>query len=706
MNGRFGRRLMGALALLAMVAGLSARADYIIIQVNLNGEYRPLTSAVGAAGMAGGAGGDGILGGAPGGSPGGPGGSPPGGGPGGFPGGPGGSPPGGGPGGFPGGPGGLPGGAGGKPGMMPGGPGGDGGASGILGAVPQLPPEYVFVVVEINKNDLMVDLTNAVGAPIRRLATSAGSGIAFNFDTGNPVHVALLKDEGGAVMPSVDKRLGRFITGLGTKGRTKQEESLEISMWALQHGMLKRFEEGMNSLQRDAKTAKVPGVAAWNQTAKSLEGTIPNNPMADSLRRRFAESRQQVDGKYCSIISDRPAQAVEDVQKIANQVDDQVRSIYGWFAWHGITMKPLRQKMLIVMGEKVVPRAGESRFHDIMGATNLRGTPYSLQQIVVNDPHLRNIQQRLKQFSLKGWNLAKLLKLEARSYPDVVSATAGLEIAKLCDVAYVSMLNIASEALRNETERADRTFLVATQMLPLLGELPDGVIPPAWLEYGMGATFQTPTATPWTTLGMGHSVYLPLYKELARAKKLESAPADALRKTVCDVYFRESANLPANKALAAKAHATAWSFFYYAARKQPALLSSYLRELGQSPRDIELTEDTLWGCFTRSFLKDRKVDDIAREWDVFIRQEPLEGERMFTLIRAAQEEYGFDRAPDARRNALMSANGLLFSNAAIIQEAIKAGMAGGGAAAGGPGGPAGAPGSTGSPGDAPGGGSR
>ena len=131
------------------------------------------------------------------------------------------------------------------------------------------------------------------------------------------------------------------------------------------------------------------------------------------------------------------------------------------------------------MGEKVVPRAGEARFHDVEGGTNLRGTPYSLQQVVVNDPHLRNIQQRLKQFSLKGWNLAKLLKLEPRSYPDVVS-TAGLELPKLCDVAYVSMLNIASEALRTETERADRTFLVATQLLPLVGDLPDGVIPPAW----------------------------------------------------------------------------------------------------------------------------------------------------------------------------------------------------------------------------------
>ena len=668
MNGRFGRRLLGALALLAMVAGLSARADYIIIQVNLNGEYRPLTSAAGAAaGMGGGSGTDGILGGSAGGAPAGPGGPPGGGGPGG---------------------------PGGKPGPMAGGPGfppGAGGGTGLPGAFAQLPPEYVFVVVEITKNDLMADLTNAVGAPIRRLATSSGSGIAFNFDTGNPVHVALLKDEGGTVMPSVDKRLGRFITNLGTKGRTKQEESLEISMWALQHGLLKRFEEGMTSLQRDAKTAKVPGVAAWTQASKSLEGSIPPNPMADVLRRRFTESRQQVDGKYCSIITDKPAQAIEEVQKVANQVDEEIRSIYGWFAWHGIAMKPLRQKVLVVMGEKVVPRAGEARFHDVEGGTNLRGTPYSLQQVVVNDPHLRNIQQRLKQFSLKGWNLAKLLKLEPRSYPDVVS-TAGLELPKLCDVAYVSMLNIASEALRTETERADRTFLVATQLLPLVGDLPDGVIPPAWLEYGMGATFQTPTATPWTTLGMGHSVYLPLFKELARAKKLEAAPADALKNTVCDTYFRQAANLPGNKALAAKAHATAWSFFYYAARKQPTLLSAYLKELGQSPRDIELTEETLWGCFTRSFLKDRKLEDIAREWDVFIRQEPLEGERMFALIRAAQEEYGFDRAPDARRNALMSASGLLFNNSAIIQEAIKAGMAGG-AAAGGAGGPAGIPGS-------------
>ena len=432
MNGRFGRRLLGALALLAMVAGLSARADYIIIQVNLNGEYRPLTSAAGAAaGMGGGSGTDGILGGSAAGAPAGPGGPPGGGGPGG---------------------------PGGKPGPMAGGPGfppGAGGGTGLPGAFAQLPPEYVFVVVEITKNDLMADVTNAVRAPIRRLATSSGSGIAFNFDTGNPVHVALLKDEGGTVMPSVDKRLGRFITNLGTKGRTKQEESLEISMWALQHGLLKRFEEGMTSLQRDSKTAKVPGVAAWTQASKSLEGSIPPNPMADVLRRRFTESRQQVDGKYCSIITDKPAQAIEEVQKVANQVDEEIRSIYGWFAWHGIAMKPLRQKVLVVMGEKVVPRAGEARFHDVEGGTNLRGIPYSLQQVVVNDPHLRNIQQRLKQFSLKGWNLAKLLKLEPRSYPDVVS-TAGLELPKLCDVAYVSMLNIASEALRAETERAER----------------------------------------------------------------------------------------------------------------------------------------------------------------------------------------------------------------------------------------------------------
>jgi len=642
------RRIAGALALLAMVAGLSARADYIIIQVNLNGEYRPLSSAMGVGGAPGGDGG--ILGGGV------PGGMPPGG-PGMPPGGPG-MPPGG-------------------PGMPPGGglPG-EGGAPGMPGSPAQVPPEYVFVVVEITKNDQMVELTTAVGAPIRRLSTTAGSGIAFNFDPGNPVHVALLKDEGGAVMPSVDKRMGRFITNLLTKGRTKQEESLEISMWALQHGLLKRYEDGMNGLARDAKSAKAPGVAAWTKVSKSLEETIPANPAADPLRRRFSESRQQVDGKYCTIVSDRPAQAIEEVQKIASQVDEEIRSIYGWFAWHGLALKPMRQKLLLVVGERVVPRPGESRFHDIEGGTNLRGIPYSLQQITVNDPHLRNIQQRLKQFSLKGWNLAKLLKLEPKSYPDVVSAT-GLDLTKLCDVGYVSMLNIASEALRSETDRADRSFLVANQMLPLLGDLPDGVIPPAWLEYGMGSAFQTPTATPWTTLGMGHSVYLPLYKELARTKKLEATPAEALRKTVCDSYFRMSANMPGDKALSAKARATAWSFFYYATRKQTELFSAYLRELARCPRDLELSEEMLWSCFNRSFLKDRKLDDIAREWDVYIRQEPLEGERMFTLIRAAQEEFGFDRAPDARRNAMMSASGLLFSNSAIIQEAIKAGMSGG-----------------------------
>ena len=645
MGARMMRRTWGALALITMLAGTIARADYIIIQVNLNGEYKPLGGNMAAAG----------------GQPGGmqPGGMPPGGASGiGMP---------------PGGNSGFGMAPGGKPGAMNPGSGGPG--EGGLLASATVPPEYVFVVVEITKIDLYKEVTAAVGTSVYRVVTTAGSGFAMNYDS-NPVFTAFLKDENGATMQAVDKRLGRFLTTLGTRGKSKQEESLESSMWALQHGMLKRFEEGMTDLRKDAKN-KAPAVAIWANVSKSLEASPPANPVVESMRQRFPESRQQIDGKYCTIISDKPAQTIEDVRKLASQIDDQVRSTYAWFAYHGIPMKPLKQKLLIVMGDRVVPRPGEERFPDIGGATNLNGATYSIQQTMVNDPHLRNIQQRLKQYSLKGWNLSKLIKLEAKSYPDIMSPT-GLDLPKLSDVAYVSMLNVASEAMRAETERSTRTFLIGNQMLPLVGDLPDGVIPPAWLEFGMGAAFQTPTATPWTTLGMGHSVYLPLYKEMSRTKKLEASPVDALRNTVRDTYFRQAANIPADKTLAGKARATAWAFFYYAARKQPVALQAYFKELAQCPRDIELSEEVLWGCFERSFLKDRKLPDLAREWDTYMRQEPLEGERMFTQIRAAQEEYGFERATDARRNALMSANGLLFSNSAIIQEAIKTGMSGAG----------------------------
>lgn len=668
MVARMTRRIWGALALMAMLTGLTARADYIIIQVNLNGEFKPLVANTGGAGAQ------------PGGmAPGGASGSPPGGGMGMPPGGGIGMPPSGGIG---------------MPGGMRPGSGGPGDAG--LPATATAPPEYVFVVVEISKIDLIKELTAATGNAVYRVITNAGSGFSMNYENGNPVFTAFLKDEGGTTMPGLEKRLGRFVTALGARGKTRQEEGLETSMWALQHGMLKRFEEGMADLRKDAKN-KAPAIALWGNVAKALEATPPANSAVETMRQRFPESRQQIDGKYCTIVSDRPAQTIDEVRALAKQVDDQVRSIYAWFAYHGITVKPLRQKLLIVMGDRAIPRPGEERFPEIGGATNLNGATYSIHQTLVNDPHLRNIQQRLKQYSLKGWNLSKLIKLEPKSYPDIMTPT-GLDLPKLCDVAYVSMLNVAAEALRAETDRATRTFLVGNQMLPMISNLPDGVIPPAWLEFGLGAAFQTPTATPWTTLGMGHSVYLPLYKELARTKKLEASPVEALRNTVRDTYFRQAANIPTDKLLAGKARATAWAFFYYAARKQPEALQAYFKELAQCPRDIELSEEVLWGCFERSFLKDRKLPDLAREWDTYIRQEPLEGERMFTQIRAAQEEFGFERAPDARRNALMSANGLLFSSSAIIQEAIRTGMTGVGAggAAGGmpPGGiPGGLPGS-------------
>ena len=364
MGARMMRRTWGALALITMLAGTIARADYIIIQVNLNGEYKPLGGNMAAAG----------------GQPGGmqPGGMPPGGASGiGMP---------------PGGNSGFGMAPGGKPGAMNPGSGGPG--EGGLLASATVPPEYVFVVVEITKIDLYKEVTAAVGTSVYRVVTTAGSGFAMNYDS-NPVFTAFLKDENGATMQAVDKRLGRFLTTLGTRGKSKQDESLESSMWALQHGMLKRFEEGMTDLRKDAKN-KAPAVAIWANVSKSLEASPPANPVVESMRQRFPESRQQIDGKYCTIISDKPAQTIEDVRKLASQIDDQVRSTYAWFAYHGIPMKPLKQKLLIVMGERAVPRPGEERFPDIGGATNLNGATYSIQQTMVNDPHLRNIQQRLK----------------------------------------------------------------------------------------------------------------------------------------------------------------------------------------------------------------------------------------------------------------------------------------------------------------------
>jgi hypothetical protein len=207
-------------------------------------------------------------------------------------------------------------------------------------------------------------------------------------------------------------------------------------------------------------------------------------------------------------------------------------------------------------------------------------------------------------------------------------------------------------SLEAESETATVTHEVPRQLLSAIGLSPRNVIPPEWLQFGMGSFFETAKHSPWGGAGGPNWVYLLDYKERASRKmagKLEK-PLDALKAVVTDRYFRES-NRGLNEAALSKARTMAWSLTYFLAHrklvdKDGYGLIRYYRELARMPRDLEFDEDSLLNLFARAFncLDDKgkpdnaKLTKLAEEWHRFIDLTPLEVEEVVKDLRNRRNE--------------------------------------------------------------------
>lgn len=124
---------------------------------------------------------------------------------------------------------------------------------------------------------------------------------------------------------------------------------------------------------------------------------------------------------------------------------------------------------------------------------------------------------------------------------------------------------------------------------------------------------------------------MPLWNEL-KGKGFERTPGLTLRKVVTDAYFRAVPEEGKGGSVERKAHdvavrrvrTAAWSLTYFLATSKMRFtgLQRYFKELSKMPRDIELDEEVLLGCFARAFgcvdasnkINNAALDKLAREW--------------------------------------------------------------------------------------------
>jgi hypothetical protein len=183
------------------------------------------------------------------------------------------------------------------------------------------------------------------------------------------------------------------------------------------------------------------------------------------------------------------------------------------------------------------------------------------------------------------------------------------------------------------------------QLLYASGLLPRGVAAPEWAQFGLGSFFETPVGSPWMSPGAPSFVYLPVFKEMVKRKRLEKSDVDTLRKVVTNSYFRfaERAKTEGSKQ---KAESTAWALTYYLAQKRLDGLLRFYQELAKMPRDLELSDEVLLDAFARAFdcvdanknVDEAKLTKLAEQWVLYVNGTNLEAEEIYSEIRKTQAE--------------------------------------------------------------------
>jgi len=258
----------------------------------------------------------------------------------------------------------------------------------------------------------------------------------------------------------------------------------------------------------------------------------------------------------------------------------------------------------------------------------------------------------------KGYQRFQLLEnkntgVPKNGVPQNIRAQATQDATALVNIAEAQMLALMLKALEQEAELATVSHEASRQLLFASGLLPHNVAVPEWILFGMGSFFETPLQSPWPTIGALSPYYLPRWREL-KAKDsnqggLEKTNVDTLKKVVTDGYFRalpadskpDSAEHRLHEAALRKARTVSWSLTYFLAQRHLDGLRQYFTELSKMPRDIELDDTVLLGCFARALgcvdgnnkVDEAKLKALANEWYGYWASQHFESEQIMKEIR-------------------------------------------------------------------------
>ncbi|HEY7426273.1 MAG TPA: DUF1570 domain-containing protein [Gemmataceae bacterium] len=533
-------------------------------------------------------------------------------------------------------------GAGGMPGGMRGMRGGGFGMRGMAGmtAADDIDdvPYFILAVVEVKasgggvskqfktKGHAQVKLTDRLGDEYEKEnrtvylvpKTSSGFGETHVLTEGN-----------GKPLPTVHQQFDKQLDELKTKGKASTEDIFKLAEWTLSHGLIDKFPQVMDKLVESDKGH--PAAVAYLKVKPDLD-RLPtrDDPSLASIKKALGPKYKEVPGQHHYAVLYNSAVAASEVKSHLNQLENSFRGFYYWFALKGVALPvPDYRQIAILTGEKDF-----DQFHKALasGPVVVDGFFARRENLAVMsskrlDESYDALNKYYQTWEDKGLHRGEVLLKNPKTL------RAASDLTTLADA---QMLALMLRALEKEAELATVSHDASRQLLFASGLLPSNVAVPEWLLFGMGSFFETPLQSPWPSLGAPNAYYLPRWKEL-KGKELKN-PSQTLRMVITDAFFRSlpsegkagSAEQRSHDAVLRKARAASWSLAYYLAtsdyqnssEKRFEGLLRYFKELGKMPRDIELDDEILLGCFARAFglvdasnkVDNAKLDRMARDW--------------------------------------------------------------------------------------------
>jgi hypothetical protein len=466
-----------------------------------------------------------------------------------------------------------------------------------------------------------------------------GGGVVKLTNKTSMAEVVLIRNEGKPLPTMARSFQHEYDLVFKDKDKVTVENVLRLARWALEHGLTSKCAEMLDKATEMDKTNAV--AVAWTKTKADLARPLSKEDVAAAWKGRLLEGYRvtQTDNHHHVLLHDvdNPPEMMAHLDRLENSF----RAYYYWWVLHGTSLPVPKTHLVAVVAEKdddfkrlqkhltASPLLTDSFFARREGlavfAAKRNDLPYQTLK-VISAPYWD-----------KGFEPRGLLTSKPRAG---VPKSAWLDPAAADEPR---VLAVVMKAMEREWEATGISHETSRQLLFASELLPANVVVPEWLQFGMASFFESPLHSPWGGMGAPSVYWLPRYKELQKNKKLGKSPYDTLVKVVTDSYFRKPELLETKDGTIRKGRAASWALAYFLAQKELDGLKRYFKELGKMPRDLELDEQVLLTAFARAFDcvdADRKINvakltTLAKRWDNFIKDQPLESETIHQKIREA-----------------------------------------------------------------------